>query len=128
MDFKGEPINWLMVAIPFGRFISVLLHFYYLYTTTMGLMIKKSEQGGDFALFRKLGELIDEQLVTSDTRGHCSIDSPHTAAVSGTFEGEESLEETSSQVDKTRHRQEGRLIQQSLRCLVDSLFFFFFSL
>ncbi|XP_024029506.1 protein farnesyltransferase subunit beta [Morus notabilis] len=63
-------------------------------------------QGGDFALFRKLGELIDEQLVTSDARGHCSIDSPHTAAVSGTFEGEESLEETSSQVDKTRHRQE----------------------
>ncbi|GMN42497.1 hypothetical protein TIFTF001_011702 [Ficus carica] len=64
-------------------------------------------QGGDFALFRKLGTLIDKQLVMRGTGGHCSI-SPRTSAVSGISEGKESLKGTSSQVDETcQYRQEG---------------------
>ena len=108
MDFKGEPINWLMVAIPFGRSLSLSSsHFY---CPCNGVNERKSEQGGDFALFRKLGALIDKQLVMRGTGGHCSI-SPRTPAVSGISEGKESLKGTSSQVDETcQFRQEGRII------------------
>lgn len=76
----------------------------------MGLTERKL-QGGSFALLRRVGSLIDEQLTMLDAGGHCNMDSPRTSTVSGIPEQQEILEGTSSQVDKTCHfRQGGRLI------------------
>ncbi|PON36659.1 Protein farnesyltransferase subunit beta [Parasponia andersonii] len=58
-------------------------------------------QGGSFALLRRVGSLIDAQLVMPDAGEHCTV--------SGTPKQGEILEGTSSQVDKTSQFRQGGL-------------------
>ncbi|KAL5582558.1 hypothetical protein UlMin_015000 [Ulmus minor] len=64
-------------------------------------------QGGAFALLRRLGSIIDKQLMMPDTGGHCPADSPNTCTGSHKSGGGETLEGASSQVDKASHSRQG---------------------
>lgn len=110
MDFRGEQINWLMVAIPSGRYFFCLCRSYYFSFRIMGeLTRRENHQGGAFALLRRLSSFVDEQLVKPGTGGHCSMDRP----LSSLSVEEEGLAGISSLVHKTCHL--GRKVERIRR-------------